>query len=209
MFKVIIRIVYATGIKRISDADSGCVAEGRSDVVFIVTFQITICNDVADLSGIVVPILSRQLSCHFINLSFQRMTNSKNTISLFQCILNRLNVFVLNFPQCHRARVASGSGVGNIKHIAKSRTVATGIQQSDTLRTTLHIAVHFLIPQVILCTGSCIRSLSVNHQLLMVGILIKATCGRQERSPSFTTASDLTGGIFCHSCVIRCLWCHQ
>ena len=74
MFKVIIRIVYATGVKRISDADSGCVAEGRSDVVFIVTFQITICNDVADLSGIVVPILSRQLSCHFINLSFQSLT---------------------------------------------------------------------------------------------------------------------------------------
>ncbi len=209
MFKVIIRIVYATGVKRISDADSGCVAEGRSDVVFIVTFQITICNDVADLSGIVVPILSSQLSRHFINLSFQRMTNSRNTISLFQCILNRLNVFVLNLPQCHWTRVSSGSGIRNIENIAESRTVAPGIQQSDTLGATLHIAVHFLIPQVILCTGSCIRSLSVNHQLLMVGILIKATCGSQKRCPSFTTASDLTGGIFCHSCVIRCLWCHQ
>lgn len=137
MFKVIIRIVYATGVKRISDADSGCVAEGRSDVVFIVTFQITICNDVADLSGIVVPILSSQLSRHFINLSFQRMTNSRNTISLFQCILNRLNVFVLNLPQCHWTRVSSGSGIRNIENIAESRTVAPGIQQSDTLGATL------------------------------------------------------------------------
>lgn len=67
----------------------------------------------------------------------------------------------------------TGSGIGNIKHIAQARSVPGIIYQSNPFRTAPDIAPHFFIPQVILRTGRSVRALGVNHELFLIGVFIK------------------------------------
>ena len=209
MLKVFIRIRHTAGINHICDTHCRCISKRCSCVKFIISFQITFCNDVEELLTVFLPVIIGELSGNPINLRIQCVSQCRNTKCFFQSFLHRWYIFILHFPQINRTGVSSGSGVRNIKNIFESRLVSAVIQQCDTFRTTFYIAIHFVIPKVIFRTSRSIRSLCMNHQLLMVRIFIKTTGSCQKRSPSLPASSDLTGGIFRHSCIIRCLRCHQ
>jgi hypothetical protein len=104
----------------------------------------------------------------------------RNAKRCFQGVLHWLTVFLLQRPQNDRAGVLPGAGVRYIENIAEPRAVAVGIQQGDALCAAFDIATHSLVPEVILCAGGGIRSLGMDHQLLMVGILVKPAGGSQK-----------------------------
>ncbi|MFQ7105784.1 MAG: hypothetical protein ACLRQ4_11325 [Neglectibacter timonensis] len=177
MFKIVIGVAAAAGVKCIGDADCGCISEGRSDVVLIILHQKGILNDVDDVLSEVIPILRSQLTGNLLQLGFQAVVSGRYAVGLLQRLHNRLAVLVLHRPQFHRAGVSATAGVSHIENIAQAGLIAVVHNQSNALGTTLDIAAHPLIPEVILGTGRGLRSLLVNHQLLMVGVLVEPCCG--------------------------------
>ena len=66
LLKVNIRVIRATGVHTVGDADCDCPSEGHFDVILIITFQVTIRNDVEDGLLVVLPILNSQLIGNFL-----------------------------------------------------------------------------------------------------------------------------------------------
>ena len=208
MVKVTIGVLRTPGQEGVDNADGRCISEGRSDVVLIIPHQIAFINDVDDLLGVFVPILSSKGSCRILNLTFQAGILGGNTESPLQCSLYAGNVLILHLPKVKRAGGLPGSGIRYIKDIANSGLIATVVNQCNALRATLHIAAHGVVPQIILGAGCCIRPLSMDHQLLMVRIFVEPSCGAQERSPALPTACDLPCCFIGHFCIVCGFRCH-
>ena len=191
VFKVVICIAHRPGKNGICDADSGSSLKGSSDVEFIIPFQIGIRNDVADLSAVFLPVIPCKAFRCFHNVIFQRPGTGRNIKRCIQCPYDRLLMLRIHFPELYRAGILPFSGICHIKYISQFRLLAAHVQKSNALGATLHIAVHPVIPKIVLCTGCCLWSLLIDHQLLRKGILIKpGGCG-QKRCPLFFAASDL------------------
>ena len=208
MFKILIRIFYTTGIESIRNTDGRCISERYSCVKLIITFQKAFRNDVEKLPAMFFPVVRCQLSCNTIKLRIQTVSLRRNAKSLFQGCLHRWNIFVFHLPEINRPRAFSCSRIRNIEHITQPRIITAVIQQSNTFRAALYIAVHSVIPKVILSTGCGIRTLCMDQQLVGIRILIKATGCCQKRLPSVRTFCNHTSGVFSQCCIIRCLGCH-
>ena len=68
MLKIFIWVLYTTGVERVCDTDGCRIFERCSCVKFIITFQITFCNDVEKLPAMLLPVISCKLSGNPINL---------------------------------------------------------------------------------------------------------------------------------------------
>lgn len=98
ILKVEIRVVGTAGKHTVSDADGDRPSEGYFDVVYIITLQVAVCNDVEDGLPVVLPVFESQLIGNLLQLVFQR-TLGLDTKGSFQCVLDVLSVFSFNPPQ--------------------------------------------------------------------------------------------------------------
>ena len=202
VFKIVICIAYRPGKDVKCDADSGSSLKGSSDVEFIIPFQIGISNDVTNLPAVFLPVIPCKAFRRFHDMIFQRPGTCRNIKRCIQCPNDWLLMLRIHFPELYRAGILPFAGICHIKYIPQFRLLPAHIQKSNALGATLHIAVHPIIPEIVLCTGRCFWSLLIDHQLFRKGILIKPCGCGQKRCPLFFAASDLCRSFLCHLHII-------
>ena len=208
VFKIVICIAHRPGKDGICDADSGSSLKGSSDVEFIISFQIGICNDVTNLPAVFLPVIPCKAFCRFHDMIFQRPDTSRNIKRCIQCPNDWLLMLRIHFPELYRSGILPFSGICHIKYIPQFRLLTAHVQKSNALGAALYIAVHPVIPEIVLCTGRCFWSLLIDHQLLRKRILIKpCRCG-QKRCPLLFASSDLCRSFLCHLHIIS-RFCHH
>lgn len=196
MLEILFRIQPTARHQGVGDADGGGGLKLDFDVVIIVLRQERTVNDIAEVSLMIVPILTRQLSGYISELLGEIITG--NAVVLLQHGRHRPNVLFFQLPQPGCARMFAGAGIGNIKHIAQAGFVAGIVHQGNTLGATAHIPAHFIIPQVILGAGGSVRALGVYHHLLMEWVFIKAGGGGEKSRPLLPATHKLGRYLFGH-----------
>ena len=187
MLEVILRVKTAASHEGVGDADRSGIFEYHFDVVIIIFLQKGILNDVENIPFVILPVFCGKSVCDPFKLISETIF-SRYIKSLFQSCGNSILVFTSIAPEPHGNSIFFSSGIGNIKDIAQSRTVAAGINQGDSLGAATHIPFHVLVPEVILGTGSSVRTLCVDHQLFVIRVLVEP-CGCFKKSRPALIAS--------------------
>ena len=190
MLEILFRIQPTARHQGIGDTDGGGGLKLDFDVVIIVLRQERTVNDIAEVSLMIVPILTRQLSGYIRELLGEIVTD--NTVVALQHGQYRPDVLFFQLPQPGGAGMFTGAGIGNIEHIAQPGSVAGIVHQGDTLGATAHIPSHFFIPQVVLGAGGGVRALGVNHHLFMERIFVEAG-GSSKKGRPFLPAAHKPG----------------
>lgn len=144
MLEILFRIQPTARHQGIGDTDGGGGLKLDFDVVIIVLRQERTVNDIAEISLMIVPILTRQLSGYIRELLGEIVTG--NAVVLLQHGRHRPNVLFFQLPQPGCTGMFTGAGIGNIEHIAQAKLVAGIVHQGNTLGATAHIPAHFVIP---------------------------------------------------------------
>ena len=76
------------------------------------------------------------------------------------------------FPEIGAAGAFRGAGIRYIEYIFELRSVPGVVDKGDAFRTPANIAPHPLVPQFVIRTGRGLGALGVNHQVLMIGVLV-------------------------------------
>ena len=198
VLKVEIRAVGTAGKHSVGDADGDRPSEGYFDVVYIITFQVAVCNDVEDGLPVVLPVFESQLIGDLLQLVFQR-TLGLDAKGSFQCVLDRLSVFDFYPPQLvQREGASTGAGIGNIENVSQVGLVPSRDEQRNALGTPLHIPLLIVTPCVVFLAGHRIGTLGMDHNLLRVGEVIVSPHGGQEGRPILSVGGHLTNGVCCH-----------
>ena len=130
-----------------------------------------------------------------------------NLIFFFQHRTDSRAVFLIYRPYKRRTGIFSHPRIGSIKDVMIARHVAGHIQQRDAFCAAPDIPPHRLIPDFIAGAGGCVRTLCINHQLVVKAIFIYVGSRRQKRAPIFPIGGDLPHGLlgklhiifqFCH-----------
>ena len=186
--KIAIRFKSAPFQQRVSDADCG----GRLELHFqpgtIIVHQERTVNDGADIFTVVVPIICDQLSGNIGKLLTDPFM--ADAVCGSQRIGNRLFQIIVILPQVGVTRIAAHTGVRHIKNVVQTRVSAGFIQQSDAFGAPAHIAVHPVVPDIVVGAGGSIGPLSVDHQLVCKGVLVQPGCGGQIVRPAFPVPSQ-------------------
>lgn len=153
-----------------------------------------------------LPVVHDALHRDFFKLTC-KPTIGGNLILLFQHRTDSRAVFLVYRPHKRRTGIFSHPRIGSIKDIMITRHVAHHIQQRDALCAAPDIPPHRLIPDFIAGAGGCVRTLCINHQLVVKAIFIYVGSRRQKRAPIFPIGGDLPHGLlgklhiifqFCH-----------
>ena len=193
VFKVILRLHPAAGHEGVGDADHRGVFERHLDVVIIILLQIGIRNDAENVTGMVAPVFRRKPGCDGLELLRQAVP-AGNAVIAFQHGAHAVRVRLLQLPQVDAAGVFLAAGVGNVKDVFEPRLVAGSVNEGDARAAAPDIAPHLLVPEVILRAGGGLRALHIDHELLIVGVLIQPCGGGQKRCPRQMAAGDLPRG---------------
>ncbi|MDO5545867.1 MAG: hypothetical protein Q4F81_08600 [Eubacteriales bacterium] len=206
MVKILFRLQPTTGHQGIGDADSGGRAELHRYVKFIVLLQKGIVNDAENVLLVIVPIFICQLSGNTGQLLGKIAVC--DTIAALQHGGHWNDMFWLHGPEPRAAGVFPFPGVRDIKDIAQPWPVPGIVHQGNSPGAALHIPAHPVIPKVILRTSGGIRALGIDHQLLMVGIFVKAGGGSKERRPFLPAAGEPGCHLVGHLCIQFCFTRH-
>ena len=172
MLKVIVRLQSAAGHEGVGDAHGGGVSKLHSDVEVIILFEERIGNDVEHIPAVLIPVFVRKLCGDVLKLLLKSIF-SRNTIIVLQHGRYSIVVRPAKLPQIHRARVLSCAGISHIKDVFQFGIISRRVYNSNTLGAATHIAPHALVPEVVFSAGSGIRSLGVNHDLLIIRVLVQ------------------------------------
>ena len=197
--EVAFRLQSTAGHQSVSDTDGGCCLELYSDVKLIIFLQKGTVNDIEEVLLMLRPIFLGQFSSYLRELSGKIITG--NIIGALQHGLHGIQMALLQLPQPGSAGMFTGSGVGNVKDITQARSVPGIIHQSDSLGTAPYIPTHLFIPQIVLCTGGGIRSLGIDHQLLMERVLVKAGSSSEKPCPFLPAPRELCCHFVRHLCI--------
>ena len=200
MLKVVSGIETAAGHKSIGGTYGSGIAERNPYVIIIILLKERIFKDAEDVTSVVVPVFGHELGSNLFQLVGKTFFTGHTEAVLQRCS-NSIVVLVFVFPKIKAAGIFPAACVGNVKNIFEPWIIAAGVNQRNTLRTTTDISAHLLIPKVVIGTGSSIRLLSKNHQLLMERVLIQPSHCFKERCPFPKTACNLLCGVVCHLCV--------
>ena len=204
--KVAFRLQSAAGHQSISDADGGGCLELYSDVILIIFLQKGTVNDVEEVLLMLRPVFLSQFPGYLRELSGKVIAG--NIIGTLQHGLHGIQMALLQLPQPRGTGMFTGSGVGNIEHIAQAGSVPGIIHQSDPLGTAPYITAHLFIPQVVLCTGGSVGTLGIDQQLFMEWILVKTGSGGQKPRPLLPAAGELGCHMVGHLPVKFCFGWH-
>ena len=197
--EVAFRLQSAAGHQSVSDADGGGCLKLHSDVILIIFFQKGTVNDIEEVLLMLRPVFLSQFSGYLGELSGKVITI--DIIGALQHGLHGIQMALLQLPQPGCAGMFTGSGVGNVKDIAQAGPVPGIVHQSDPLGTAPYISAHLFIPQIVLCTGGGVRSLGVNHQLLMERVLVKAGSSGEKPCPFLPAPRELRCHLVRHLCI--------
>ena len=75
----------------------------------------------------------------------------------------------------------------------QTRVSAGFIQQSDGFGAPAHIAVHPIVPDIVVGAGRSIGPLGVDHQLIFKAILVQPGCRGQVCCPAFPIPGQTIG----------------
>ena len=104
---------------------------------------------------------------------FQRTDVVGDAIPLLQILRNGLLMLPIHLPDVRCSGRLPCSGICNVKQVAQARTIAAVVNDCDTHRAALDISAHLLIPDFIAGNGGGFRSLEVDADLFVVGVLVK------------------------------------
>ena len=153
-----------------------------------------------------LPVIHRFLHGDFFELS-RKSAIGRNLILLFQHGGDGRSVFFANRPCKRRSGVLPGTGIRHVENIVIARHVAGHIQQRNALCAAPNIPPHRLIPDFIAGAGGRVRTLCINHQLVVKAIFVYVRSRRQKSAPIFPIGGDLPHGLpgklhiifqFCH-----------
>ena len=206
MLEILFRIQPTARHQGIGDTDGGGGLKLDFDVVIIVLRQERTVNDIAEVSLMIVPILTRQLSGYISELLGEIVTGK--AITALQHGRHRTDMLFFQLPQPGCTGMFTGAGIGNIKNIAQAGSVPGIVHQSDSLGAAPYISAHLFIPQVVLCTGGSVRALGIDHQLLMERVLVKAGSSGEKPRPLLPAAGELGCHMVGHLLVKFCFGWH-
>ncbi|MBR2894904.1 MAG: hypothetical protein IKC03_04500 [Oscillospiraceae bacterium] len=207
MLKVFAGVQTTAGHQGIGGADGSGIFECHAYIVIIILLKERIGKDVKNIPAVVIPVFCHQ----FFRDALQLLTEvipTGDAISLFQCFGHDFTVFLPVLPEVGASGIFLTGSIGDIKDIFQLGRIAAGVDESDALRTTPYIAAHLLVPEVVVCTGGSIRSLCVDHQLLMERVFIEPCGSIQKCDPVGKAARNLPRGLVRHLGVEFQLTCH-
>ena len=165
------RVDAAPGQKHPSDTYGSSRLEFHLKSKIIIPFQQGTVNNVADILGIVVPVVLHQFAGEICKLLGE--VGITDPIVFRQHFGHRFPEAVIHLPEVRVQGVSAGASVRNIEHIPQVRGAAAVIQQGDALRAAPDKPVHPVIPDIVLSAGGGVRALGVNQQLVGIGVLIQ------------------------------------
>ena len=189
--KKAIRFKSAPFQKCVGDADRGGGLELHFQPGTIIVHQERTVNDGANVLAVVVPIICDQLPGNIGKLLTEPFM--ADAVGGSQCIRNRLFQIIVILPQVRVARIAAHTSIRHIKNVMQTRISTGFIQQSDAFGTSAHIAVHPVVPDVIVGAGCSIGPLGVDHQLIFKAVLVQPGCSGQVRCPAFPIPGQAVG----------------
>ena len=104
---------------------------------------------------------------------FQRTDIAGDAILLLQILRNGFLMLPAHLPDIRRSGILPCSGICNIEQVAKASAISAVVNDCDAYRAALDISAHLLIPDFIAGNGGGFRSLEVDADLFVVGVLVK------------------------------------
>lgn len=133
---------------------------------------------------------------------FREATVIENFKLFFQGGGNHLFMLRTVFPEVGVTRVFSFSGVCYIENIFELGSITGVVNEGDSLCAPSNVATHALVPQLVVCTGRGLRPLGVDHELLVVGVLVEPGGGGKKVCPALIAAGYFLGGKVCQLAVV-------
>ena len=192
-----LRLQPAAGQQSVCGADQGGVAEGRAHVEIIIIIQEGSVNDTEDVVLIVVPILIHKLGGDAFKL-LRKTVFGAHIEATLQGGGHGVIVFVLILPKIRAAGLLPASGIGYVEHIFEPGVVAAGVDERDALAPTPDIAPHGFVPEIVVRASRGLRALGVDHELLMVGVLVKPRRRSEKARPRLQASGELPGRLIGH-----------
>lgn len=200
MIKVGSRLHTAARHQRIGDAHGSGISELHPYVELIIFLQERIVNDGEDVSLMLIPVFAGKPDSNLFKLIGETACFG-NIIIALQHIGNSIVVFLTKLPQPDSAGIVSAARIGNIEYIFELRPVTGGVDNGNAFASAPDISAHALVPEVILGAGGGVRALGIDHELLVVRVLIQPRSSGEKIRPLFVAAGDLRRRMVCHLCV--------
>ncbi|WP_233452781.1 hypothetical protein [Caproicibacter fermentans] len=137
-----------------------------------------------------LPIFVCQLSGDLLQL-IGKTFFAGNLVFLFQRRRNRVLMFRAVLPKVRAAGIFPAARIGNIKDVPDSRPVAGCVDERNPFAAAPDVPAHFFVPDLITGAGHRVGALGVDHELLMVRILVEPRGCPQKIRPAFMTGGDL------------------
>ena len=118
------------------------------------------------------PVFQCLLLCDLIDLLLQSHRGI-GIILILQHLLNRLPGGIRQCPGLNISGVPACAGIGYIKYIPDIHAIGSGRQKRNALGAAPDIPPHGVVPKIIGRAGCGIRTLSIDHQLIMEGVLVQ------------------------------------
>lgn len=118
------------------------------------------------------PVFQCLLLCDLIDLLLQSHRGI-GIILILKHMLNRLSGGIRQCPRLNVSGVPACAGIGYIKYIPDIHAIGSGHQKRNALGATPDIPPHGVIPKIIGRAGCGIRSLGIDHQLIMERVLVQ------------------------------------
>ena len=109
----------------------------------------------------------------------------------------------------HGARVFPFAGIGHVKDVSQLRLLAACVYKGNAGGAAPDKAPHLFVPKVVLGAGGRVRSLGVDHDLLVIRILVEPCRRAQELRPAFIAAGKLPLRCVCHLPVLLIFTRHR
>ena len=166
--KPAVRFNAAPGQQQVGDAGGPSRLELHLDAKIIIPFQKRSVNDVEDIPAVVVPVIIHQPARQVRKLLGK--VRVADAVSFFEHLRHRLAELIGHPPLVGVQGVSAGAGVRYVKDV--SQALAVIVQQGDALGAAPDIAVHAVIPDVVLSAGRGVGALCVDHELVGVRVFV-------------------------------------
>ena len=161
----------AAGKQDVGGADGGCVEECHAFVIVMIPLQIRSVNDAED-----VLLVGKEIFCDFdggnlLQLLFDAAIIGNGKLFL-QSVRNCLLMLRAVFPEIGAAGAFGAAGICHIEYILEFGIVSRIVNEGDALCSPANVTPHPLVPQIIVRAGSGVGPLGVDHELLVVRVLV-------------------------------------